>query len=198
MKLRLFIVVAGASLSVILAHPAHADTPPTTSDDLPALCPTLYQLQNPAACPEAGPGGYARQIVAAGLPYPLPPLTIEPIYPYHGLTPDAYAKIITGTTPVFRHPLEAVAGFPPLRYWEKGFVFVSVIGQTTFAGKDFYQINAGEFMRASDLEEIRPSSYSGQYFATPPANPVGWAITNVQPSPAPGAAPDPNAAWLGR
>jgi L,D-transpeptidase-like protein len=198
MKVKYLISFSCLGLALIFFHPAYADTPPDDSDGLPALCTTLEQLQNPAECPQAGPGGYAEQIVAAGLPYPLPPLNIEPILPYRGITPHAYAKIITGTTPVFRHPLEAVAGFPPLRWWEKGFVFVSVIGKTTFAGEDFYQINAGEFMRASDLAEARPSSYSGQYFSAPPVNAVGWAITNVQPSPAPGEPPDPNAAWLGR
>ena len=34
------------------------------------------QLQYPADCPAIGPGHYAGQIAAAGLPYPLPRLTI--------------------------------------------------------------------------------------------------------------------------
>ncbi len=172
--------------------------PVKAEDALPALCGDVYQLQHPAQCPAAGPGGYAAQIVAAGLPYPLPPLTIEKLYPYRALTPSAYAKIITDTAPVYRHPLEALAGLPPLRRWEKGFVFASVIGTTTFEGEAFYQINPGEFMRAADVEEARPSSFSGQYFATPPATPVGWTIAGVQPSATPGGAPDPNAPLMGR
>src|SRR5690349_9935149 len=51
---------------------------------LPAICSSSLQLQNPTACPELGPGGYASQIVAAGLPYPFPSLPITPVRPFRG------------------------------------------------------------------------------------------------------------------
>jgi len=162
-------------------------------DPLPPLCPPLYQLRHPEECPDAGPGGYAARLVAAGLPYPLPALDLEPVYPYRALTPHAYGHVITDTPPVYRHPLEALAGLPPLRTLEKGFVFVSVIGKTSVQGAAFYQINAGEYMRAEDVEEFRPSGFEGLHFAAPPGAAVGWLITNVQPSAAPGAPPDPDA-----
>jgi hypothetical protein len=167
-------------------------------DPLPALCPTTYQLQHPEDCPDAGPGGYAARLVAAGLPYPLPPLNIEPTYPYLGLTPDAYGRIITDTALVYRHPLEALAGLPPLRTFEKGFVFVSLKGKVTVQGADFYQINPGEFVPAADIDEVQPSGFAGQHFAAPPGTAVGWTITNVQPSAAPGQSPDPAAPFAGR
>lgn len=170
----------------------------STPDDLPAICPAFYHLQNPMDCPDMGPGGYAEDIVAAGLPYPLPRLEITPLYPYRSLTPDAYARVITDSAPTYRHPSEALAGLPPLRTWEKGFVFVSVLGTTTIQGQDFYEINSGEFMHAGDMEEALPSTFSGTFFASPPNNPVGWIITHVQPSTVPGQPPDPNAAWAGR
>ena len=168
------------------------------SDSLPALCPAAYQLQHPEDCPEAGPGGYAERLVAAGLPYPLPALTVEPVHPYLGLTPHAYGRVITDTPPVYRHPLEALAGLPPLRTLEKGFVFVSVIGKTSVQGAAFYQINPGEFMPAEAIEEFRPSGFAGTHFAASPGTAVGWFITNVQPSAVPGQPPDPNAPYAGK
>ncbi|MGH2521630.1 MAG: L,D-transpeptidase [Anaerolineales bacterium] len=138
------------------------------------------------------------QLIAAGLPYPLPRLNITPTYPYLGLTPDAYGQIITDTARVYRHPLEALAGFPSLRTFEKGFVFVSVQGKVNFQGQDFYEINHGEFVAAEAMEEFRPSTFQGMFFSAPLPGPVGWLIGNVQPSAVPGQPPDPNAAWAGQ
>src|SRR5438105_1122886 len=85
--------------------PTHPQPHTTTRHpSLPAICSSSLQLQDPTACPNLGPGEYASQIVAAGLPYPFPSLTISPVHPYRGLTPAAYAKVITSTAPVYRHP----------------------------------------------------------------------------------------------
>jgi hypothetical protein len=137
-------------------------------------------------------------MVAAGLPYPFPSLTIAPVYPYAGLTPSAYARVITGTAPVYRHPFDALAGLPPLRRLETGFDFVSVMGQVTVGGRSFYQINRGQFMPAEDLQVVKPSSFEGRHLSNPPAAPVGWVIDNVQLSAAPGQPPPPGAPSAGR
>jgi hypothetical protein len=155
-------------------------------------------LQNPAGCSSLGPGAYAERLSAAGLPYPLPLVTVTPVHPYRDLAEFAYGKIITDTAPVYRHPLEALRGLPPLRQFEKGFDYVSLQGETTFEGAPFYQINPGEYVRAADVAEVRPSGFAGQHFAAPPAAPVGWIITRVQPSQAPGQAPAPDAPFAGR
>lgn len=181
-----------------LPHPLTATSSQSLADDLAPLCAPALQIQNPADCPVSGPGGYARQMLAAGVPYPLPALTIEPLRPYLGLTPDAYGKVITDAAPVFRHPLEALAGFPPVRVWEKGFVYASLIGQVTVGDQLFYQINRGEFMRSADLEPVRPSAYGGTYFTTPPTTAVGWVIHNVQLTAVPGQAAAPGAPSAGR
>lgn len=164
----------------------------------PALCPAAFQLQHPGACPDLGPGGYAQRLVAAGLPYPPPRLDLQPLYPHLGLTPDAYGRVLTDTPPIYRHPLEALADMPPLRTLEKGFVFVSLMHRVSVAGAEFYHINPGEFMRAEDVGQVRPSSFQGLHFAAPPTTAVGWLITSVQPSAAPGQPPDPNAPFAGR
>jgi hypothetical protein len=128
----------------------------------------------------------------------LPPLAVVPERPYRGLTPDAYARIITDTAPVYRTPYDALAGLPPMRRFEKGFEFVSVVGTVTVEGQPFYQINPGEYMLAEHVAPAIPSSFGGRFLAEPPSSAVGWMITTVQPSAAPGQPPDPNAAYVGR
>jgi lipoprotein-anchoring transpeptidase ErfK/SrfK len=183
--------------SSFVFRPASVVRPPS-SDPLPALCPTNYQLQYPADCPEAGPVKYATRLMAAGLPYPLPSPLVTKVHPHRGLTPDAYERVITDTAPVYHHPLEALAGLPPVRTLEKGFVFVSVIGTINLQDQIFYEINQGEYMRAEDLKEALPSAFQGMHLGAPPVNAVGWVITRVQPSVTPGAPPNPEAAYAGR
>jgi len=136
--------------------------------------------------------------MAAGLPYPFPSLPLAPVYPYAGLTPYAYARIITNTAPVYRHPFDALAGLSPLRRFETGYDFVSLLGQVTVGGRSFYQINRGEYMPAEDLQMVQPSAFQGRYLASPPAGPVGWVINNTRLSAAPGQPPAPGAPSAGR
>src|SRR5260221_2395482 len=98
---------AGLNQPRALAHTRAAYPTSTLSEQLqitnyqllPPICSAAVQLQNPVVCPALGPGQYALQIVAAGLPYPFPSLPLAPVYPYRCLTPAAYAKIITATAP---------------------------------------------------------------------------------------------------
>jgi hypothetical protein len=185
-----------AGPTAVPARAAPILQPSDSLDSLSPLCTPAQQLQ--FACPNAGPGAYLEQAATAGIPYPLPPVEVTPIAPYRRLTPHAYGKVITGTAPVYRHPLEALAELPPLRRFEKGYVFVSVLGTATVEGETFYRINPGEYMRAADVEDARPSGYAGQFFAAPPAGPVGWLINTVQVSAAPGSVPDSGAVFVGR
>lgn len=182
----------------LAATPPGLTAPTPAPDRLPPICTGPFQLQHPRECPEVGPGHYAGQIAAAGLPYPLPALGMTPARPYHGLTPDAYARVITNTAPVYRTPYDALGGLEPLRYFEFGFEFVSLVGQVTVAGETFYQINRGEYMRADHLREVQPSGFQGRFFSPPPAGLVGWVINTVPVSPAPGQPPAPGAAYAGR
>jgi hypothetical protein len=167
-------------------------------DPLPALCAATYQLQQAQECPALGPGHYAGQMVSAGLPYPVPQLAVIRELPWRGLTPDAYARVIADYAPVYRHPYDALAGLPPLYEFEVGFEFVSLVGHTLVGEDMFYQINPGEFMRAADLQPVRPSGFQGRHFAEPPHGPIGWMINTVQVSSAPGQAPEPGNVFAGR
>ena len=184
--------------ALVEAAPAADDPAPDTLATLPAVCADMYQLQHPQACPAIGPGHYAGLIAAAGLPYPLPPLTFTAARPYRALTPDAYAKVLTDTAPVYRTPYDALAGLPPLRTFAHGFEFVSLVGEVVVDGQTFYQINRGEYMAAELLAPVTPSGFQGIHFAAPPAGLIGWVINTVPTSPAPGVAPEANAPYAGR
>ena len=192
--LSLALAPAAAAQSPINNHPIPNQqsliTHSLLSDDLPALCPPASQLRFEPGCPDLGPGAYLRQALDAGLPYPLPAVVFTPTLPHRGLTPHAYGRVLTDTAGVYRHPLEALAGLPPLRRFEKGFVFVSVLGRVSLAGAEFYQVNRSEYMPAAAVGDARPSGYTGQFFAAPPPAPVGWLINTVQVSATPGAPPD--------
>lgn len=195
------LVLAALWLGLAAATPARADTaaqPAALIDDLPGVCAPSTQLRFEADCPDFGPGAYLQQAAAAGLPYPLPSIEISPTLPYRGLTPHAYGRVLTDTAGLYRHPLEALIGLPPLRRFEKGFVFVSVLGRTVVDGTEFYQVNPGEYMRAAEVGEARPSGYTGLFFGSSPPAPVGWLINTVQVSASPGAAPAADAPYAGR
>lgn len=174
--------------------PARAEA---TEADLLPLCPPGLQLAHHPVCPAVGPSHYVEQLASAGLPYPLPEVAVEPIRAYRGLTGHAYARVITDTAPVYRHPAEAIAGLPPVRVWEKGFVFVSALGRVRFDGREFYQINRGEFMPAETVTDTRPSGFGGVFFNGIGAR-FGWVVRATQVSAAPGAPPDAAAPWLTR
>ena len=167
-------------------------------DTLLPLCTPAYQLQAPTACPNLGPAYYVNRLQEAGYAYPLPPVMTTPLAPTSALVPAEYMRVITATLSVYPHPLTFLAGLPPGRVVEKGFVFVSVLGTVVVEGEQFYQVNPGEYVRAADLQPVRPSSFQGQHFASAPTTPVGWVITRVQPSLSAGQPPPADAAYVER
>lgn len=191
----LWLAAALAGALALIPGRAHAQPP---APDLVPLCAPSAQLVRAAECPDLGPSAYLQQAAAAGLTFPLPALPISATAPYRGLTPHAYGRVLTDTAPVYRHPFEAVAGLPPLRRFEKGFNFVSVLGQTVVNGQPFVQINPHEYMRAVDVGDQRPSSFGGQFFAGSPPGLVGWVVNTVQVSAGPGLPPAPDAPYAGR
>ncbi|MGH2520889.1 MAG: L,D-transpeptidase [Anaerolineales bacterium] len=120
-----------------------------------------------------------------------PPLTITPVKPQRGILSYAYARVVTPNALVYGHPADALANYSPKRTLGVGFIFVSVSGKTTYQGHDFFEINPGEFVAASDLEFVTPSSFRGAFFAAPPALPFGWVIRGDRLRAAPGAPADP-------
>jgi len=176
--LRGVLLLAPLAIAAFVVTPQAQAQTPAEEPDLAPLCAPLAQLAQTPGCPDAGPGYYLEQLESAGLSYPLPALVVERVSAYRGL-PHPYGRVITDAAPVFRHPAEAVAGLAPVRAWEKGFVFVSVLGTVTYQERVFYQINASEYMRAEDITDVRPSGWSGAHVAGAGTK-FGWVIRPTQ------------------
>lgn len=147
---------------------------PEAQDTL--LC--RFALLNPlrGTCPRAG-RVTGRAFTPVRLPDPLPELAVSPA--------GGYAQVVKSNAPVYGHPIEALYGLAPRRTLGDGFVFVSVQGVTTYEGRDFYQINPGEYVPAGTLAFYNPSSFQGVALAEPPAGPFAWVLRAVQPLRAP-------------
>jgi hypothetical protein len=132
-------------------------------------------------------------------PVPLPELAVIPLEnPEGSVAPFVYAQVLQDNAPVYRHPAEAAYGLPPKRKLGVGFVWVSVEGVTTFEGRNYYRINADEYLPVGALSIYRPSTFQGVTLAAHPERPFAWILRAVQPSFTPGGSVNTNAPIYGR
>jgi lipoprotein-anchoring transpeptidase ErfK/SrfK len=68
-----------------------------------------------------------------------------------------------------------------------------VQGQTLYEGREYYQINPGEYVPAETLSFYRPSAFQGVALAEHPTHPFAWILTAVQPSLTPDGPVNPEA-----
>ena len=127
------------------------------------------------------------------VPNPLPPLPVLPQEQTSDAAPSTYAQVIQDDAPVYGHPREAAQGLPPKRRLGVGFIWVSVQGQTSYEGRDYYQINAGEYVGTEALSLYTPSTFQGVALASQPERPFAWILQGVQPSLTAGGEINPDA-----
>jgi hypothetical protein len=171
--------------------------PPVTSADTRALCVPSVQLAQPEACPAYGPGDYWAHYATARVPAPLPDLPLASLPVPDPIIEFNYARVTTPDAPLFTTPADGVAGHVA-RTLGKGFIFVNMLESAEEGGQAFYKIRAGEYIRASDVQAVTPSSFQGLKFTTPPTYPVGWLVATVRPSYRPGEAAPTTGPRLGR
>jgi hypothetical protein len=132
---------------------------------------------------------------------PRPPVSA----PAPTVTPQAtptstliYAKVITGSVPVYEHPLDASSGAPPVRTLDLGYVWVSLASTQTvpFAGQEWYRINAEEYVQSDDLSLYQPSTFHGKEITNPST--FAWVIFDTWTAAAPGQKPDDTSKLLKR
>jgi LysM repeat protein len=111
-------------------------------------------------------------LVDRRVPDPLPQQPTLPKAQPINATHATYARVIQDDTPVYSHPGGAALGLPPKRTLGVGFVWVSVQGQTTYEGYDYFQINPGEYVSAEALSFYRPSAFQGVALADQPERPL--------------------------
>jgi len=93
----------------------------------------------------------------------------------------AFMKIIGGAATIYDAP-----GGNPIGSIDPGFTYVTVSGRQG----DWIQINAGQWMAASQLAVARPSEFAGVYLDRDLKYPMAWMLVPTYPSAYPGAAGD--------
>lgn len=148
------------------------------------------------SCLDYGPGVTSYRVARVRLPDPLPQLSLVELTPEpdEEVVPFTFAYVHALPLNVYRHPIEAAMGLPPLRILYSGDQWVSVDGEVEYEGERWFQINEGEFVRADALALASPSRFQGVYLNEQPAAPFAWINRTVQPSrtphgPADGGAP---------
>ncbi len=93
----------------------------------------------------------------------------------------AFRKIVGGSATIYDSP-----GGNAIGSIDAGFNYVSVTG----AQGDWIQINDGQWMPASQLAIVRPSTFAGVYLDGKLDYPMAWVLIPTYPSAYPGAAGD--------
>jgi hypothetical protein len=158
--------------------------PVANTDD--ALCPPQLQLAHPEQCPALGPGAYAEQLAAARLPDPIPEVPLDHLTRPKEVVELTYARVTTPDAPLFASVEDALAGNVK-KGIGRGFIFVSLVETVQQGDQVFFKIRSGDYMRAADVSVVTPTGFQGKLFTANPAYPVGWIVSNVRPSPLPGA-----------
>ena len=178
------------------AAPAQAVAPsPVVPVSNGAVCAPHRVWRWRDSCPENGPDTTAYRIAHIHLPDPLPELPLvefEPD-PEEDVVPFTFAYVRTMPLSIYRHPMEAALGLPPVRILYSGDQWVSVDAEVEYEGEQWMQINENEFVRADALAIANPSRFQGVYLAEQPQYPFAWINTATRPSSTPQEPPNPEA-----
>jgi hypothetical protein len=189
-RLIILLVTLGITVSLpVSAEPSAALSPDSHETDVRPgrtryVCLPSLMWRNPELCPSYGPGDTAYRISSIQLPNPLPELPVQEIEhdEKDDLLPYTYAIVRSLPLNVYRHPMEAAAGLPPVRTMLSGSWWVSLMGMVEYDGQLWYQINPDEFVRADALALAAPSHFQGVYLTEQPSLPFAWTNQWVRPS----------------
>jgi hypothetical protein len=185
---RALFITSGLLLLLLLASgPAQAsglqDAGGTGTARARYVCVPSLIWRNPELCPSYGPGATRYRIASIRLPNPLPELPVTELpQDEENIVPRTYAQVKTLPQNVYRHPLEALQGLPPVRTMLSGNWWVSVDGVVEYEGQKWYQINRDEFVPADALAFAAPSRFQGVYLNEQPQYPFAWINRWVQPA----------------
>jgi LysM repeat protein len=120
------------------------------------------------------------------VPDPIPPLPVLPQGGPMQVLSGTYARVVQAYVPVYAHPGDAAQGRQPRRWLGAGFIWVSVGDRVTHDGRDYYEINADEYVAAEALSVYSPSTFRGVALEGQPERPFAWILQPVQPRILPG------------
>ena len=170
------------------ASPDDSAGPRTSPAGTPYVCVPSLIWRSPELCPSYGPGTTAYRIASIRLPDPLPALPVTEI-PQDDedkqLLPHVYAHVKTLPLSVYRHPMEAAMGLPPVRTMLSGDWWLSLENLVEYEGQQWYQIGEEEYIPADSVALANPSKFQGVYLSEQPQYPFAWINRWVQPALAP-------------
>ncbi len=167
------------------AGPAPGVQSSTLAGGAPYLCVPSLIWRSPELCPSYGPGTTAYRVASIRLPDPLPQLPVQEIPQDEedkDLLPHVYAHVKTLPLNVYRHPMEAMLGLPPVRTMLSGDWWLSLDALVEYEGQQWYQINEDEYIPADAVALANPSQFQGVYLYEQPQYPFAWINRWVQPS----------------
>ena len=184
-----------ALFTLFILSPKHVDaaSPHGQNETSAILSPTRYVCvpsliwRNPELCPSYGPGTTEYRIASIILPDPLPGLPVLDL-PHEEddpVTPHTYAHVTTLPLSIYRHPMEAAMGLPPVRVMLSGDWWISVDQMVEYEDQQWYQIGEEEFIPADTLSFAAPSRFQGVYLTEQPQHPFAWVNRWAQPSTVP-------------
>jgi hypothetical protein len=159
----LFIALAINTKAVRAAEPYEPDGPTSRDTRARYACVPSLIWRSPELCPSYGPGATAYRIASIRLPNPLPALPVSEIPRDEDdeLVPYTYAYVKALPLNVYRHPMEAAMGLPPVRTMFSGDWWVSIDGEVNYEGQKWYQINRDEFILADAVVFATPYPFKG-------------------------------------
>jgi lipoprotein-anchoring transpeptidase ErfK/SrfK len=177
------------------ASPPASPPAPIVPTNQSIVCTPGRVWRQRESCPAQGPATTAYRIAHIRLPDPLPELPLVELTPPpdEEVVPFTFGYVRTLPLEIYRHPLEASMGLPPVRILYSGDQWVSIDGEVEYEGTRWYQINEGEFARADAIILARPSRFQGVYLNEQPAYPFAWINRPTRPSLTPQGAENPNA-----
>ena len=168
--LSLLVLLALSAGRAEAMRPHNPEGPETKAGRARYVCVPNLVWRTPEMCPSYGPGTTPYRVAAINLPNPLPELPVEEIPQDDGepLVNHTYAYVKVLPLNVYRHPMEAAMGLPPVRTMLSGDWWVSLVGSVEYEGQLWYQINPDEFVPADALILAAPSRFRA---STCPSNP---------------------------
>ena len=156
-------------------HPARGDG---AADSERYVCVPSLVWRNPELCPGYGPGTTAFRVNTIRLPVPLPELPVQDVGADDGdqedILPHTYGHVTSLPLGVYRHPIEASSGLPPVRALLSGDWWVSIDGSVESDGRLWYRINDEEYVPAEAVALASPSRFHGVHLAEQPQHPFAW------------------------
>jgi len=143
---------------------------------------------NGAGCVAGLPSAEYQLLLDEMLLHPAP--AVRPLEPnMDEVNRFAFRKIVGGAATIYDAP-----NGNPIGSIDQGFTYVTVERQEG----DWIQINAGQWMPASQLAIARPSTFAGILLDGPLAYPLAWVLVPGYTSSYPGGEPDQSRAQLAR